>query len=78
MREEIQIGRKGSTQRVDVSLARVQDSARGPQGVVLVMRDNTEHFRNQEELRRSQSRIRTLTEQLHAVSGQGGDQPQKS
>jgi PAS domain S-box-containing protein len=66
VREEIRVGRKGGVERVDASLARVQDAARGPQGVVLVLRDNTAHYQVQAELRQAQAQIRCLTDQVGA------------
>lgn len=69
VREEIRVGRKGGVERVDVSLSRVQDAARGPQGVVLVLRDNTVHYRVQAELRQAEAQIRCLTEQLGGGTG---------
>lgn len=66
MRAEIEVGPKGNTARVEVSLTRVQDAAHGPQGVVIVLRDTTQHFRDQAELRRSRTQIRNLTEQIYA------------
>jgi PAS domain S-box-containing protein len=69
-RAELEIGRKSELARLDVSLARVEDAARGPQGVVLVLRDNTQHFRDQEELRRSRSQVRNLTERLFGAKDQ--------
>jgi len=68
MRAEIEVGPKGHTARLEVSLTRVQDAAHGPRGVVLVLRDTTQHFRDQVELRRSRVQIRNLTEQIFAAT----------
>lgn len=75
MRAEIEVGPKGNTARVEVSLTRVQDAAHGPQGVVIVLRDTTQHFRDQAELRRSRMQIRTLTEQVYASKDPGDRKP---
>ncbi len=70
VRTELEIGRKNELARLEVSLARVEDAARGPQGVVLVLRDNTQRHRDQEALRRSRTQVRQLTERLF-----GGSEP---
>ena len=74
MRAELEIGRKSELAQLDVSLARVEDAARGPQGVVLVLRDNTQQFRDQEELRRSRAQIHNLTERLFGTPAAAGQE----
>lgn len=69
VRQEIQLGRKAGAECVDVSLSRVEDAARGPQGVVLVLRDHTEAVRSQAELKQARAQIRSLGEQLSTHVG---------
>jgi PAS domain S-box-containing protein len=69
VRQEIQLGCKGGVEYVDVSLARVEDGVRGPQGVVLVLRDHTEAQRAQSELKQSRAQVRSLTQQLSTPAG---------
>jgi PAS domain S-box-containing protein len=78
VREEIQVGRRGGAERVDATLSRVQDAARGPQGVVLVLRDNTERIRTQAELRQTRAQIRSLTDQLNNNPPSGDGAPAAS
>lgn len=78
VREEIQVGRRGGAERVDATLSRVQDAARGPQGVVLVLRDNTERIRTQAELRQTRAQIRSLTDQLNNPTPSGDGAPAAS
>lgn len=70
VRAELEIGRKNDLALIEVSMSRVEDAARGPQGVVLVLRDNTQNIRNQEELRKSRLQVRNLTEKLFATKDQ--------
>jgi PAS domain S-box-containing protein len=65
IRSEVMVTRRGEIARIELSMARVEDSARGPQGVVLVLRDNTQHHKDQEDLRRTKSQVRNLTARVY-------------
>lgn len=77
-RAEFEIGRKNDLIRLDVSFTRIEDPAHRAQGVVLVLRDNTELRRSQTELKKTQSQVRNLTERLHGAASNPESETGKS